>query len=194
MSFFDDSKTLGWTLFLLGIVLVLSGIITMADGFGGAAGDIIGYIIVGIGGVLAGLIYFGFGNKLRNGSSDDKMSLLTQFVTAVGTAIVVAGFFNIIGDALIEFAATTLVVDIIWFLLGFVVLWAASKMGKGGDASLNKLLWIILLVIFVIEIILQILAILDLNLGSIAALLYLIVYLFMLVYLLDGNVKKQMGI
>ena len=72
-------------------------------------------------------------------------------------------------------------------------MWCASKIGDGKVEFVDKIIWLILVVIMVVCILISLFALLDFFLGTIVAICDIIIYVFMLLLLLDGDVKSKMG-
>lgn len=196
MSFFDNTKIAGWALFFAGLLMIISAIIgfysAIVDHDG--AGDQIGYLIIALGALISGLIYFGFGNSVRNGSISQKIDVVARLVITVASCTVVASFFGIIGQVLIDVGDLGAIGRyILWFIFGLVIAWIGKKINDGKTTTFDKIIWIILVVVFVILFLVNLLGIVPIGISSISAILSAIIYLFMLVFMFDNDVKKQMG-
>ncbi len=83
---------------------------------------------------------------------------------------------------------------IIDIIIGIIVVWAAGKINDGKETTIDKIIWIILLVLFVVYFLVSFIAIFTTDIISlIANLCGAIIYLFMIAYLFDNDVKKAMG-
>ncbi len=198
MSFFSDPKHAGLAFMIVGILSIIGGIITIA--FGAMEyqlnDDTVfthGYIAIGLGSLIAGLLYTGYGSKVRGGAIAAKIDILANFVRIAGIVAIVNGVFSAIGG-IIDGAdlGAEIVSAIISIIIGLIIIWIASKINDGKQSIGDKIIWILLLIVFVIEIIIAILAIISL-IGIIYGICYLIIYVFMLILLLDGEVKAEMG-
>lgn len=159
-----------------------------------AAHELLYFILTGIGSIIAGLLYFGYGKKIRSGAIEAKIDILATFVKIVGICIIVTGIFNVIASVSEgEELGTALVAAIIAIILGLIVMFIASKINDGKQTIGDKLIWIILLIVFVICILLAILEIITI-IGIISGICDLIIYSFMLLTLVDNDVKAEMGI
>ena len=196
MSFFDNTKVAGWGLFIIGIILIINAIIQIYDGatMPDDALEKTGFIIAGVGALLAAFVFFGFGNSVRNGSISNKIDILGKFVITYGIATIIANIFSAIGGAMREISATD---SIIWIIIGIIIVIIGSKIGDGKTTTFDKILWVILLILFVILFIGNLAGIVNANgdvIAIIANILYAIVYLYMIAFLFDGDVRKKMGI
>lgn len=193
MSFVDNTKIVGWAFFIIGIIMVISALLQFVDAFDYEdTMDIVGVIIGAIGALIAAVIYFLYGNKVRVGEIDGKMHILTSYVSVVGYATVISALFSAIGGILCE--ALSFWDAVISFIFGLVLLWVAKKMGDDKQETIDKIIWILLLIIFIVLFILALCGILDGGwLNIIASICYAIVYIFMIAYILDNDVKKAMG-
>ena len=100
MSFFDNTKIAGWGLFFIGILMIISAIISIYNGAVKEGDDRLALVVAGIGSLLAAFVYFGFGNKVRKGEISEKIAVLAQFVKTVGLATIISAFFAGITGAL----------------------------------------------------------------------------------------------
>lgn len=185
MSFTDNQKILGWAFFIIGILMIVSALIQIWDG-ATAEDDIeIWGIVAGIGALIAAVLYFLYGNKVRVGTITGKLNILGQFIRVIGVNAVITGVFSLGVDW---------VSGICSIIFGLILVWVAGKVLDGKETTIDKIIWIILLVVFVIMFLLAFVSIFTTDvIGLIAALCEAIVYLFMIAYMLDGDVKKAMN-
>lgn len=194
MSFFDNTKVAGWGLFIVGILLIIAAIMKIVDGAtaDGGLGENLSFVVAGIGSLIAAFVYFGFGNSVRKGEVSKKIDVLGKFVRTYGVATVITGFFGAIAGLWGEAISTW--DNIVILIIGLIVIWIASKINDGKTTNFDKILWIILLIVFVV---LFILTLLDINfdniISGIANVIMAIVYLYMIAFLFDGDVRKHMG-
>lgn len=196
MSFFDNTKMAGWGLFIIGILMIISAILKIWDGAtaDGGLGENLSLVVAGIGALIAAFIYFGFGNSVRSGAISEKIEVLGRFVTTVGAATVVVGFFGAIAGLWGEQISAWS--NIVTLILGLIIIYIGSKINDGKTTTFDKILWIILVIVFLVEFILALVAIFD-NTGDwiniLTSILLAIVYLYMLAFTFDGDVRKKMG-
>ena len=188
MSFLDNTKNAGWGLTIIGLLMVLGAIVAIVTSFTGEAEMLfkVGGAVIAIGALLAALAYLKYGNNVRVGNISDKLEVLGNFVRIVGVTSILAGLFGVVGSAIQgNFGGVgTFLVQVI---LGFIIIWVSKKMMDEKATTFDKIVWIILLVIFVVELIMGIASL------TITGILMALVYLMMLVFLFDGDVKKKMG-
>ena len=189
MSFFDNTKIAGWGLFIVGILAIISAIISIYDGVTKEGDDRIALAVVGIGALLAAFIYFGFGNKVRKGVISDKIDVLAEFVKTYGIATIVASFFGAIAG--IWGVSVSTWSYVLMIIIGIIVLW----IDDGKATNFDKILWIILLVVFVILFIAKLVAAVGGGdvLSIVSNVIFAIIYLYMVAFLFDGDVRKKMG-
>ncbi|MDO5861324.1 MAG: hypothetical protein Q4Q58_00730 [Thermoplasmata archaeon] len=199
MSFTDNQKVVGWAFFIIGFLMVIAALLQLVDGFtlDGGLGEHAGYIIAAIGALIAAVLYFLFGNKVRTGALSGKLNILGSYVNIVGVTTVVIGIFAAIGGIMSDISFWDNVVAII---LGLIVIWAASKIADGKTTTMDKILWIILTVVFLVLFVVSFLGLFSLEgegitlvVNILTSICYAIVYLFMLCYMFDNDVKKGMG-
>ena len=193
MSFFDNTKIAGWGLFLCAILMIISAIISIYNGAVKEGDDRLALVVAGIGALLAAFIYFGFGNSVRKGEISKKIDVLAQFVKTVGVATIVASLFGAIAGTWGVSISTWSNVGMI--ILGIIICWIAGKINDGKTTNFDRILWIILVVIFLVFFILRLSGAFG---GAwydiLASILMAIVYLYMLIFMFDSDVRKRMGI
>ena len=193
MSFFDNTKIAGWGLFLCAILMIISAIISIYNGAVKEGDDRLALVVAGIGALLAAFIYFGFGNSVRKGEIDKKIDVLAQFVKTVGVATIVASLFGAIAGTWGVSISTWSNVGMI--ILGIIVCWIAGKINDGKTTNFDRILWIILVVVFLVFFLLRLSGAFG---GAwydiLSSILMAIVYLYMLIFMFDGDVRKKMGI
>lgn len=197
MSFFDEPKNAGMALVIVAILNLISAVFGLYDGVSGDFNT--GAVCVAIGAIICAIIYFKFGQELRMGSSS-KIDTLATYVKTVGLVTVIGGIFYFGYAANEDWGMVGS--GVISIILGLVVMWCASRINDGKKDAFDKILWIILTVIMILLVIVSLLAIvgsfgldgaLNIALGVLIAICDLIIYLFMLLLLLDGEVKSKMG-
>ncbi len=191
MSFFDNTKILGWMMVILGILNILGAIVFIYEGVADTEGlgNNIGYAITGIGMLIAAVIYFMFGNSVRKGSKTGKLEIVSGFVRVIGVTSVIIGLFGAIGAVMNDDGVAGYVVRLI---LGLIVIFCASKMNDGKNTGFDKILWILLVLIFLIMVIASLLAIGGGIIGILVGIVGVVMYLFMLIYMFDPEVKNAM--
>ncbi len=193
MSFFDNTKIAGWGLFLCAILMIISAIISIYNGAVKEGDDRLALVVAGIGALLAAFIYFGFGNSVRKGEISKKIDVLAQFVKTVGVATIVASLFGAIAGTWGVSISTWSNVGMI--ILGIIVCWIAGKINDGKTTNFDRILWIILVVVFLVFFLLRLSGAFG---GAwydiLSSILMAIVYLYMLIFMFDGDVRKKMGI
>ena len=192
MSFFDNTKIAGWGLFFIGILMIISAILMIWNGATTEGDDRLANVVVGIGALLAAFIYFGFGNKVRKGEISAKIEVLAQFVKTVGLATIVSAFFAAIAG--IWGVGISTWTNVVILIIGIIIVWIGGKINDGKTTNFDKILWIILVVIFLIAFILKVAGAFGGDwINILSCILMAIVYLYMLVFMFDGDVRKKMG-
>ena len=195
MSFFDNTKIVGWMLFVIGILSLIDAIIQIVNGATSDGGivDNIGYVIAGLGALIGALILFGFGNKVRVGAVSSKLAIVAGFVKTIGAMTVVSGIFGIIGGIIVASSNWgVLGGGVICLILGLIILFFGGKIDDGKNTGFDKILWVILVVIFAILMVSNLFAIGGGVLDIISAVCGFIMYLFILVFMFDKEIKKAM--
>lgn len=199
MSFIDNQKIVGLAFTVIGVLMIIAALLKLVDGFtmDGGLGDHAGYIVAAIGSIIAAVIYFKFGNKVRTNGISGKLKILGNYVTVVGVTSVVIGIFAAIGGIMSDISFWDNVINII---IGLIIIWAGRKILDGKEITIDKILWILLTILFLILFVVFLIGIfgvegdtLHVVIGVVSSICYAIVYLFMLCYMFDGDVKKGMG-
>ena len=199
MSFLDNTKTAGTALWIVGILMIISALLTIICG---AVDDemndhVIGWVILGIGSLICALVYFAFGKSVKSGEVSDKFDIVTKFVYVVGYTTIIGGVFAALCGFGFDDIGGYLVSGIISIVLGFVILWIHKKITDGNISTFDRIMWILLLVIFVICFISSFFGIggsgLALAVNIIVAICDIVIYLFMIAFMLDNSVKAKFG-
>lgn len=185
MSFFDQPKNAGLAMIIVAIVNILAAIANIVVAATAEEGVDYSGIIVAVGLVITGIIYFKFGSNVRAGNISKKIDILASFVNVVGINTIVTGVFAILSGT---FASG--VWDIIF---GIIICFCGKKINDGKETTLDKILWIVLLVIFVLSILFSIVELVAFPIGTLLGICGIIIYVFMTLLILDGEVKKAMG-
>lgn len=199
MSFLDNTKTAGTALWIVGILMIISALLTIICGVvdDGMNDHVIGWVILGIGSLICALVYFAFGKSVKSGEVSDKFDIVTKFVYVVGYTTIIGGVFAALCGFGFDDIGGYLVSGIISIVLGFVILWIHKKITDGNISTFDRIMWILLLVIFVICFISSFFGIggsgLALAVNIIVAICDIVIYLFMIAFMLDNSVKAKFG-
>lgn len=202
MSFFDNPKNFGLAAIILGAVSLLAGIIGIVNG---ALADPIatGSVVAAVGTLLFGVLILGIGLPVYRGEESDKLTILGMFVRFVGLAVIVVGIFSGAGQIIDENLATGLGFIIVQVILGLILIWIAGRIVDGSVDTLDRIVWIILLVVFAILVVVSLvgiitpffndLALLDLAIAVVLSACQFVLYAFLLVSVLSDDVRWAMG-
>ena len=199
MSFLDNTKTAGTALWIVGILMIISALLTIICGVvdDEMNDHVIGWVILGIGSLICALVYFAFGKSVKSGEVSDKFDIVTKFVYVVGYTTIIGGVFAALCGFGFDDIGGYLVSGIISIVLGFVILWIHKKITDGNISTFDRIMWILLLVIFVICFISSFFGIggsgLALAVNIIVAICDIVIYLFMIAVMLDNSVKAKFG-
>jgi len=200
-SFFDNTKTVGIAFLIVGIILIVSAIFSIAMGFievdAETKGDVKDWtlycVIGGIGSLICAALYTMFALKVFNGSMTAKIEILASYVRIVGLTVALGGIFDgvasIVGG---QDAAAALAGAIMAVVIGLIIMFIASKINDGKETVGDSIIWIILLIAFVILLVISVLEIITI-IGIIDGVAHLIIALFMIAFLFDADVKKKMN-
>ena len=199
MSFLDNTKTAGTALWIVGILMIISALLTIICGVvdDEMNDHVIGWVILGIGSLICALVYFAFGKSVKSGEVSDKFDIVTKFVYVVGYTTIIGGVFAALCGFGFDDIGGYLVSGIISIVLGFVILWIHKKITDGNISTFDRIMWILILVIFVICFISSFFGIggsgLALAVNIIVAICDIVIYLFMIAFMLDNSVKAKFG-
>ncbi|WP_400219524.1 hypothetical protein [Methanomethylophilus alvi] len=199
MSFLDNTKTAGTALWIVGILMIISALLTIICGVvdDEMNDHVIGWVILGIGSLICALVYSAFGKSVKSGEVSDKFDIVTKFVYVVGYTTIIGGVFAALCGFGFDDIGGYLVSGIISIVLGFVILWIHKKITDGNISTFDRIMWILLLVIFVICFISSFFGIggsgLALAVNIIVAICDIVIYLFMIAFMLDNSVKAKFG-
>ena len=199
MSFLDNTKTAGTALWIVGILMIISALLTIICGVvdDEMNDHVIGWVILGIGSLICALVYFAFGKSVKSGEVSDKFDIVTKFVYVVGYTTIIGGVFAALCGFGFDDIGGYLVSGIISIVLGFVILWIHKKITDGNISTFDRIMWILPLVIFVICFISSFFGIggsgLALAVNIIVAICDIVIYLFMIAFMLDNSVKAKFG-
>ena len=190
-SFLDNTKNFGLMIAIIGLVDLIVNVIALVDGIDNINLNWIGGIIIGLVYLAAGWMVYsqkpGALASLFPEGISSKFGVLTGYVFLVGVTAIIGGIFFIIANT------DNIGGGVGDIILGLIIAWIGGKVNDGKTTGFDKILWIILLIIFVILFIGSLLSIGGNAIAIISAICYAIVYLFMIIFLFDGDVRKDMG-
>lgn len=186
MSLFKDSKIMGLAVIIIALVFLVTAVVSIVTTLtGDAEGDAkLAGILTGIGSVIVALIYFAFGSKVRKGEFSNGMDLLAKFVQVIAVVTLVQAVFSIPSWA-----------DVVLnLIIGVIIYWCYMKIADGKKTVSDKVIWIVLLVLFILALIGSVISIFVFTIPAIlAGVCGIILYGFMVALLLDSEVKNGMG-
>ncbi|UAL08224.1 MAG: hypothetical protein KRP56_02970 [Candidatus Methanogranum gryphiswaldense] len=201
MSFFDNPKNFGTAMLLAGLIAALVSLIGIISE--ALSSDVsVGLIIVAVGALIYGLMIAAIGQKIRVGEISQKIKILGSFIAVVGAGFIVKGFFSMIGETVDN--ADDLGIAVVGFfvalILGIIAIYISRTITDGQTTTMDRVFWIVLLVIFVIMIIASLVGIFSILdggaigiLNAVASICNVVVYASLLVVLLSDDVKKELG-
>lgn len=200
MSFVDNQKLVGTAFTVIGILFIIAALVQLVGAFSEEGWtNILGAVIAAIGAILAAILYFKYGNSVRKEELTGKLNILGSYVLVVGVTTVIVNIFAAIGGIIGEISFWD---SLIMVILGIIVIWAGKKITDGKETTIDKILWIILTIVFLVLFVLNFVGIfgsfgsgeaLTIIISFITSVCYAVVFLFMLLYMFDGEVKKGMG-
>ena len=201
MSFFDDTKNAGLLLWIGGILMIIAGILAIIAPFitdGVEDYEMlkkIGYAVIGVGSLIAAIVYFKLGQDIKAGSYS-KFQVLSMFIAAVAYASLVSGIVGGIGYCIAGEFTNGIVDIVVGVIIWLILTWANGKINDGNETAMDKIIWIVLLIIFLLGFIGGVfggIGILGISLiTAIASIVEGILYLILLVYVI--NTRSEFGI
>ena len=204
MSFFKENRTAGIALIILGVINLIGALAALVGVF--TAKDIIVSAAVScIGPIIMAVLYFRFGMSIKHGSISKKIDILAYFVRLAGLESIIVPIFNLWNaweNAGGLIAISGLIISII---IGLIILAVSSRINDGKQDTLDKVIWIILVVLFAISAIINVWAVisvfidgkLTLDLGILdnvsLPIVNVIIATFMLCALFDSDVQREMN-
>lgn len=188
MSFLDNPKNAGTALWIIGIVNILLGVIGLVAGAVDDETSTTVAVVGGVGTIIVGLIYFGFGKDIRAGVVSDKWDIVCRFVMTTAIVIFVSGIFGYDGNT--NDWVGSIVGGII---IALIVYWVYKHMTDNKVDTLDKILWFILVIVMVLSLLGNLLTIVAFPIGTIEGICGVVISLFLLIALFDNDVKSRMG-
>lgn len=191
MSFFDDANNAGLALIIVSVFQALSAVImlgtTLNRGFEWAV------VLLVLGQLVCSFLYFKLGIDFR-AQPYPGTTLLSSYIRVVGMATI------IIGVASIGFGVFSAMVNV---AVGLVIFWIYLRVDSGKGDNIDRVLWYVLVLAFVImcissfgSIVSSLVGLLS-TLSAVSELLTgianLFIGVFMLLVLLENAVRMSMG-
>ena len=185
MSFFDNPKNASMALMILAVIELIGAIVSVAVSVNPFE---LGNLLIGIGAVICAVLYFMFAKRVATMA---KIDILANFIILFGLVSIIGGVFTVvasIGSA------------IVGIIIGVIVILIGKRINDGQVDTFDKILWIVLMLLFILSFIGSLGMfigiggeIIDILVGVLAAVSSLVVSIFMILLLLDPEVKQKMG-
>lgn len=204
MSFFKENRTAGIALMVLGAINLIVGLVALVTAL--TAGNIVVSAVVAcIGPIIMAALYLRFGISVKNGGVPKKIDILAYFVRLAGLSEIIIAVFNLWYAIETSGAIAAIGSLIVSIIIGLIILFVAGRINDGKQDTGDKIIWIILVVLFAISAVLDVLAVIGFitdgnfafDLKTISALIVpiasFIIDVFMLLLLFDSDVKREMN-
>jgi hypothetical protein len=198
MWFFDNTRALGILFWIVAIIQLAVGILilvlplVMPDSFEEDV-EYTFYLIVGLGQVVAALIYWWNADKVMKGKILGRINVLASYVAIVGvTSMIVYGCLGAAQVYVGVEVETSMMVVVGAIIVALIMLLVSFKIAKGKKGLLKKIIWVILVISFGVMLIRSVLPADD-YLTLIVSIAYLIISVFMLILLFSAEVRAAMG-
>lgn len=188
MSFFDNPKNAGLALMVLAVIELVAAAVAIYDAVQPKLDTNI--LLVAIAALICAVLYFLFARRVREGMS--KIDILANFVIVNGLCMAIPAVVSLV---------ISLEVGIVGIILGVIVVLIGKRINDNTTDTLDKIIWIVLVLIFIISVLGSFVALfgvfngtmLEILLNVVTAVSSFMVAVFMLLLLLDSEVRKQMG-
>ena len=191
MSFFDETKNAGIVLLIIALMGVVFAVIAVFafDGYKDAemwkkivyiVGAVVGsavYVILGLD-IMKGSCRFQIGNLFSDVTS--KFGVLVALTAAFGISEIINSIFSVIGGFDVGGQIGAIVVGILFIVMAVLL--------AGDNQDARKVVWIILLILYILMLIFSILACLVL-----IGIPMLLLSIFLIVFLVSPEVKSKCG-
>ncbi len=189
---------------VLGAINLIVGLVALVTAL--TAGNIVVSAVVAcIGPIIMAALYLRFGISVKNGGVPKKIDILAYFVRLAGLSEIIIAVFNLWYAIETSGAVVAIGAVIISVIIGLIILFIAGRINDGKQDTGDKIIWIILVVLFAISAVLDVLAVIGFitdgnfafDLKTISALIVpiasFIIDVFMLLLLFDSDVKREMN-
>lgn len=207
MSFFDNTKYVGFAFVVVGVLQIIAAILAIIAGFMDQPADTVDTIsnwtayciILGVGSLICAFLYYAFAARVYTGRISKKIFILAIYVRIVGLVTIIGGVFGAVAAIVAGMdIGASIVSAIILILIGILIMYIASKIVDGKQTVGDKIIWILLLIVFVIKLILEAIGIVasfnPLSLtGIVSGIAGVVIALFMIAFLFDSDVKSEMN-
>jgi len=209
MSFFDNNKTIGLVLIIIGLINLVVGIGIAVAGWNDDTVNTNSAICYGIASIIFGLLIFIWGFSVRGGPND-QAKVLSGTIRMVGIITILQALFIALGayfasdnSSITNAVWTAIVSMIVSIIIGLFLIWVAGKVRGANQNIISKGLWIVLIIVFIIMAILSFMKLFDgsYDFGSlngiiavIGAICVFILYLYFVIAMFSKDVKAAMGI
>ncbi len=183
MSFFNNQRNAGIALVVCAVLMLIAAVASIVSEIIKDGDTNYSVIVIGIGSFIGALLYFGFGKKVMNGELFDKFDIVCSYVQVYGFVLIVEGIFTLWNN---------MGTGIVSIILGLIVLFIYKKITDGRATLFDKIIWVILLIVFFFTIlagIVLLFGIVTIPLG----IAYMIIGIFMFMAILDNDVKAKFG-
>lgn len=190
MSFLSDNKNFGLAMMVAGILMAIIAVVNIVLHF------TLGVAITAVGSIIYGLMIVGVGSSTRKGEISQKLDILGKYVFVVGAGLIVTSLFAAIGVAVepgLVGVVAGIITVIISLIIGLIIIWISKKMTDGQVSTIDRVIWIILVIMFIISILGAIMQMLGGILAFLLGVCNLVIFLFLLSALFDPEIKKAMG-
>ncbi len=201
MMFFQDTRAVGLVFWIVVILMFINAGILLTAAF---TEDLVVapeyvkdvqmyYLLIGIGSTMIGVIYAVIAHRIMSVRMT-RMQVLRSYVAAVGMCAMIGGIFEGLAEYLYsdrtEFGITILALSLV---LGAMVMVIAAVIGNGKKGFMKKVIWVILVISLLLMAVKSLIPSEE-YWGIINNVAHLMIAFFMLVFIADSDVMKEMGV
>jgi hypothetical protein len=197
MSFFDDNKKVGLALMIVGALELILGIVDIMDTAMSDEGLKAAIAIGAVGSMIAGMLWLGYGSKVRGGIND-KVAIIVGMFETVAVIFFIIGLFTGIGKAVDNDIVQGVIEIIVGIVVAFILFWVAHKISGEEKNTVSKILWFLIVIVAFIMILVTLVNTItyamDAELvNAIMELCMIFVYAFVFLGVLSPEIKAKMG-
>lgn len=201
MMFFQDTRSIGLVFWIVVVLLLINAAIVFLGFFFEDLVNLPDYVVeeklycllIGAGSLISAIIYARNAHKVMSVKMT-RLQVLRSYVLTVGLCTVLGGVFGGLAVYLATSEPTSgIILTVATIVIGLFVILISIPIGNGKKGILKKAIWVILVIAFV-------LMALDALLPASTYwefaenVAHLLIAVFMLAFILDGDVRKEMGV
>ncbi len=200
MMFFHDTRSIGLVFWIVVVLLIINSVIVLLGTFMDDMITVPDYVtdvqmyclVIGVGNLISAAIYAVNAHRVMS-RKNTKLEVLRNYVMTVGLCTLVGAFTEGIAEYMFtEEREIGLMITGIGIVLGIIIILIALVIANGKKSFGKKVIWAILVIAFVLLLIDALLPA-DNYWEYAENIAHLLISFFMLAFILDSEVKTEMG-